>query len=73
MTPAERSRRHHAKLRIERKLHCAEPVLAALDRDYIGASATDKQIIRRGVAKLLRAWEREAVRVGWESKPRRTR
>jgi hypothetical protein len=70
MNPAERARRHRAKLAMERRLHCAEPVLAALDRDYIGASATDKQILRRGVAKLLRAWEREAVRVGWEPKRR---
>jgi hypothetical protein len=59
-------------LRAERKLHCAETVLAALDHDYVGASATDKQIIRRGVAQLLREWEREWARVekAWKIRSR---
>jgi hypothetical protein len=63
MTPAERARRHRAKLRTERKLHCAEAVLAGLERDYGGASASDREIMRRGVAKLLRRWEREEARI----------
>ena len=72
LTPAERARRHRAKLHAERKLHCAETVLVALDRDYVGASATDKQIIRRGVAQLLREWEREWARVekAWKIRSR---
>jgi hypothetical protein len=58
MTSAERSRRHRAKLRAERKLYCAEAVLTVLDRDYDGASANDKGIIRKGVRRLLRRWDR---------------
>jgi hypothetical protein len=73
MTPAERQRRRRAKLCAERKLHCAETVLAALDRDYCGASATDRDMIRKGVARLLRQWEREAARLDalWRRKRRR--
>jgi hypothetical protein len=73
MTPAERARRHRAKLHAQHKLYCAETVLAALDRDYVGASATDKQILRRGVARLLRKWEREWARVEKALKTTRSR
>jgi hypothetical protein len=38
-------------------------VLAALERDYAGASATDRQLIRKGVARLLRRWDREEARL----------
>jgi hypothetical protein len=59
-------------LHVERKLYCAETVLAALDRDYVGASAIDREIIRRGVAELLREWEREWARVekAWKRRSR---
>jgi hypothetical protein len=62
LTPAERMRRHRAKLRTERTLYCAERVLAALAHDYAGASATDRGIIRKGVARLLRRWDKDAAR-----------
>jgi hypothetical protein len=77
MTPAERARRHRAKLRDQARLYCADRVLAALERDYSRASANDREIIRRGVARLLRQWERVEARVekAWkarkDNKPRR--
>jgi len=63
LTSAERMRRHRAKLRTERELHCAERVLAALAHDYAGASATDRGIIRKGVARLLNCWDKDEARV----------
>jgi hypothetical protein len=62
LTPAERMRRYRSKLRSEQTLHCAERVLATLKSDYRGASATDRQMIRKGVARLLKRWDKVAAR-----------
>jgi hypothetical protein len=72
-TPAERMRNYRARLRVERELHCAERVLATLERDYKGASATDAGIIRKGVARLLRRWDKDAARAAafWRRRQRR--
>jgi hypothetical protein len=61
-TPAERMRNYRARLRTEQELHCAERVLSALKRDYRGASATDRGMIRKGVARLLKRWDKDEGR-----------
>ena len=75
LTPAERMRRYRSKLRTEQTLHCAERVLAALGRDYAAASATDRGVIRKGVARLLKRWDKDAAREQalWRRRPRASR
>jgi hypothetical protein len=60
MTPAERQRRHRAKLR---EIVSADMVLAELRRGYGRATIDEKSAIRARVKKLLRAWEKDAVRL----------
>jgi hypothetical protein len=57
MTPAERQRRHRAKLAA---IVHPERVLADLERVYRRAFLSDKDAIRAGVKKLLRRWEKGA-------------
>jgi hypothetical protein len=72
MTPAERQRRHRAKL-----AEAIRPglVLEDLDRSYQRAGLADKDFMRAGVKKLLRQWERQvaASKRWWRKKTRKSR
>ena len=58
MTPAERQRRHRAKLAaIVHPKH----VLTELDRAYRHAYLADQNDIRAGVKRLLRRWDKDAA------------
>ena len=59
MTATERQRRRRAKLAAI--VHPAT-VLADLSRAYGRAYASDRDIIRRGLKRLVRQWERDAAR-----------
>jgi hypothetical protein len=58
MTPAERQRRHRAKLA---EIVHPEHVLVELSRAYDRAYLADQDAIRAGVKKLLRQWEKGAA------------
>jgi hypothetical protein len=69
LTPAERQRRHRAKLR--EVVHAAD-VLDRLSRDYARAHIDEKKTIRTSVKKLLARWQKdaEALRRYWARPPK---
>ena len=56
LTPAERQRRHRAKLAA---YVAADDVLDRLRRDYYRSGVNQQPAIRAGMRKLLAQWEKE--------------
>jgi hypothetical protein len=62
LTAAERAQRYRAKRREQREIVIGEDVLDRLKRDYGHAGLTEKDVIRKGVKKLMARWQKDAER-----------